>query len=315
MAQIAVVDIGSNSTRLLIAEVAGGSVAALVRRSHVTRLGEGVDASGRLSQGAMERVFGVLSEYRAAIDRLGVERVCAIATSAVRDSGNGDRFRRELSDRFGLDARVLSGDEEARLTFLGATTARGAGATPVLVIDIGGGSTELVVGPPAQAPSFHVSTRAGSVRQSERHLHDDPPREDQVEALMLEVRAIFEQSVPAAVRTAAPAGIAVAGTATALAAIDQHLDPYDPQRVDGHELGADACEALLRRLAALPLAERREVKGLHPRRAPTIVAGAAILVEALRAFGLDGVTVSEADILEGAALEARGVTAMGSNWT
>ncbi|HEX8647227.1 MAG TPA: Ppx/GppA phosphatase family protein [Thermoleophilaceae bacterium] len=301
--RVAVVDLGTNSTRLLVADVTGGRVEEVDRRTNVTRLGEGVDSTGRLADAAMERVFAVVAAYREAIDALGAERTVAVATSAVRDSANGEEFRAALLDRHGIDARTISGDEEARLTFLGATSARPPGARSV-VIDIGGGSTEFVVGHAAGAPEFHVSTQAGSVRQTERHLPSDPPPPDEVTALRDEVRAIVEAAVPVDVRASVEAGIAVAGTATQLAAIDQGLDPYDPDRVDGYALTLEACERMLSELAALPLAERREVPGLHPDRAPTIVAGAAILTEAMKAFDVKAVEVSEADILHGAALAA-----------
>ena len=301
--RVAVVDLGTNSTRLLVADVRDGRVEELTRRTTVTRLGEGVDASGRLADEAMERVFAAVAEYRAAIDELGAERTVAVATSAARDSANGDEFRAALLDRYAIDARTISGDEEARLTFLGATAAREPGARSV-VIDIGGGSTEFVVGRAGEPPAFHVSTQAGSVRQTERHLPSDPPPPDELAPLREEVRGIVEAGVPADMRASVEAGLAVAGTATQLAAIDQRLDPYDPDRVDGYALTLAACERMLGELAALPLAERREVPGLHPDRAPTIVAGAAILVEAMSAFELEAVEVSEADILHGAALSA-----------
>jgi exopolyphosphatase/guanosine-5'-triphosphate,3'-diphosphate pyrophosphatase len=301
--RIAVVDLGTNSTRLLVADVRDGRLTELDRRTNVTRLGEGVDATGRLADAAMERVFGALTGYRQAVDHHGAERVVAVATSAVRDSANGERFRAELRERFGIDARTISGDEEARLTFLGATTGRPAGGRTV-VIDIGGGSTELVVGSPGEPPEFHVSTQAGSVRQTERHLPSDPVPDGELAELRDEVREIATAAVPEDVRAGAEHGIAVAGTATSLAAIDQRLDPYDPERVDGYELTLEAVERMLRELAALPLDERRSVPGLHPDRAPTIVGGAAILAESMRAFGLDAVETSEADILHGAALTA-----------
>ena len=302
--RIAVVDLGTNSTRLLVADVVDGAVEELERRTNVTRLGEGVDATGRLSDGAIGRVVDTLQDYREAIDRLGAERTVAVATSAVRDAENGGEFRELLRERFGIEARTIPGDEEARLTFLGATSGRSAGET--LVIDIGGGSTEFVVGLPDRDPDFHVSTRMGSVRHSERHLHDDPPTAEQVDELRRDAFAIVEREVPAELRESVVRGVAVAGTATSLAAIDQRLDPYDPERVHGYRLPLDACERMLAMLAALPLAERREVTGLHPDRAPTIVAGVAILAESLRAFGLDSTEVSEADILHGAALDAAG---------
>jgi exopolyphosphatase/guanosine-5'-triphosphate,3'-diphosphate pyrophosphatase len=302
--RIAVVDIGTNSTRLLVAEVRGDAVHELERESIVTRLGQDVDRTRRLAPEAMERVYSVLAGYRERIDRHGVGAVVVVATSAVRDADNGEIFGAELRDRFGFHARTLSGDEEARLTFLGATAGRADGETEVLVIDIGGGSTEFVVGRPGQAPGFHVSTRLGTVRQSERQIRDDPPPPDQVASLADEATAIIEADVPDGVRAGVSAGIAVAGTATSLAAIDQGLDPYDPERVHGYRLTLAACERMLARLAALPLERRQRVAGLHPDRAPTIVAGAAILLEAMRSFGLEEIEVSDADILHGAALDA-----------
>jgi exopolyphosphatase / guanosine-5'-triphosphate,3'-diphosphate pyrophosphatase len=299
----AVVDLGTNSTRLLLADVSDGRVGELDRRTIVTRLGEGVDATGRLADAAMERVFAALTEFRAAIDEHEAERVLAVATSAVRDSANGDEFRARMRERFAIDARTISGDEEARLTFLGATSARAADARTV-VIDIGGGSTELVVGSPGAAPEFHVSTQAGSVRQTERHLASDPPPAGELRALREEVGSIITASVPEGVRRSVEAGIAVAGTATQLASVDQELEDPDRGRIDGHTLTLDAVERMLAMLAGLPVAERRGVTGLHPDRAPTIVAGAAILAESIRAFELDAVEVSERDILHGAALAA-----------
>jgi exopolyphosphatase / guanosine-5'-triphosphate,3'-diphosphate pyrophosphatase len=301
--RVAVVDIGTNSTRLLVAEVEHGDLRELERRTTVTRLGEGLEATGRLSDAAIARVSDALAAYREVIDRLGAERTVAVATSAMRDAGNGPDFRDEIQRRFDLDARTISGDEEARLTFLGATAGRDSGAE-TLVIDIGGGSTEYVVGRPGADPGFHVSTRMGSVRHTERHLHGDPPTEAELAALAEDARAIVESDVPTEIRERVGAGIAVAGTATSLAAIDQELDPYDPERVHGYRLSQASCERLLARLAGLTVAERRAVTGLHPDRAPTIVAGAGILLESMHAFDLDDVEISERDILHGAALVA-----------
>ena len=302
--RIAVVDLGTNSTRLLVADVADGRVTSLERRTEVTRLGEGVDAGGRLSAAATERVFDTVASFREAIDGHGAGKVVAVATSAVRDAKNGEEFRRELAERFAIEARTISGDEEARLSFLGATSSRPPGGDPLLMLDIGGGSTEFVIGVPGSAPTFHVSTRIGSVRQTERHLPDDPPAEDQLAAVAGEVAAIIEAEVPVEVRREAATGIAVAGTATSIAAIDQELDPYDPDRIDGYRLDRYAVEEILNHLAALPVAERREVVGLRPERAPTIVAGAIILREAMGAFDFDWMEMSESDILDGAALDA-----------
>ena len=301
--RVAVVDIGSNSTRLLIAELDGSEVThELVRLSKVTRLGDGVDSSGNLSETAIERVFSALDEFEQQIDSNDAERSLAVLTSAVRDAGNGQGFADTVGSRFGLEPHVLSGDEEARLTFLGATSERDPDdRTPTLVIDIGGGSTELVIGAGREA-KWHVSNQAGVVRQTERHIEHDPPERREIEAIASEVRGIFERAVPEDLRRSVRHAIAVAGTATSLAAIAQELDPYDPEKVHGYVVGVEECERILERLARIPLEQRRQVAGLHPDRAPTIVAGAAVLIEALRFFGLEQVEISEHDILRGAAL-------------
>ncbi|HEY8583869.1 MAG TPA: Ppx/GppA family phosphatase, partial [Capillimicrobium sp.] len=287
-ARVAVVDVGTNSTRLLVADVDGAGRAAVVdRRSKVTRLGEGVDATGRLADAAMDRVRAVLADYRALTDAAGAARDRAVLTSAVRDAANGDAFTAEVRDRFGFDARELSGDEEARLSYLGATAHRSR-AEATLVVDVGGGSTELVVGA-GDDLLFHVSTQAGVVRQSERHLRGDPPSAGELAALTADARAVFAAAVPDAAAALPRAAIGVAGTATSLAAIELGVEPYDPARVEGHVVTLAACEAQRDRLAAMTNAERRALPGLHPDRASVIVAGAVLLVEALRRFGLDRV--------------------------
>jgi len=304
---VAVVDIGTNSTRLLVASVQGGRVVSeLERESTVTRLGAGVDAGGRLRDDAMERVYQTLGRYREMIDRHGAaDRAVAVLTSAVRDAANGVEFAATVRDRFGLEPHVLTGDEEARLTFLGATSERDPeDQTPTMVVDIGGGSTELVIGRGREA-SFHVSNQAGAVRQTERHLASDPPTGDELHALAQDALAILRQGVPEEHRDAVQHAIAVAGTATSLGAIAQALDPYDPAKVHGYFLTREECERILGELAEIPLAARRKVPGLDPNRAPTIVAGAVILLAVIELFGLSGVEVSEHDILRGAVLGLR----------
>jgi exopolyphosphatase/guanosine-5'-triphosphate,3'-diphosphate pyrophosphatase len=304
MSRVAIVDIGTNSTRLLVASMQDGRVTdELERRSTVTRLGAGVDADGSLQDDAMERVFTTLTEYRQAIDEHGADHRVAVMTSAVRDAANGAEFAGEVALRFELEPHILSGDDEARLTFLGAMSERDPDdRTPTLVIDIGGGSTELVIGQGHDA-GFHVSTQAGVVRQTERHLHSDPPTAGELDALCADVREIVTGAVPSDQRGAVEHAIAVAGTATQLAAIAQALEPYDPERVHGYMITAAERDKLLAQLAAEPLATRRLTAGLDPARAPTIVAGAAILGLVMDLFGLDEVEVSEHDILRGAAME------------
>ena len=299
----AVVDIGTNSTRLLVADVEDGRVGdVLARRTEITRLGAGVDADGRLSEEAMQRVYRVLDDYRKMIDEYGAHDAVAVLTSAVRDAANGQEFSDTVRERWGIEPHVLTGDEEARLTFLGATSERDPDdQTPTLVIDIGGGSTEFVIGV-GREMSFHVSNQAGVVRQTERHLHSDPPTAEEQAALAADAREILSAGVPERWRRDVGHAIAVAGTATSLASIAQELVPYDPDKVEGFVLSADECRRLRERLAGLTLEERRQVPGLHPDRAPTIVAGAIILLVTLELFGLDQVEVSEHDILRGAAL-------------
>jgi exopolyphosphatase/guanosine-5'-triphosphate,3'-diphosphate pyrophosphatase len=322
--RVAVVDIGTNSTRLLIADVDPGgsdpgsasgsgaasgigtapapaSVTELLRQSRVTRLGAGVDAHGGLSPEAVERTCVVLADYRALIDSHACEANLAVLTSAVRDASDGAAFAERVRNEYGLDARTLSGDEEAAMTFLGAMSDREPSPEPTVVIDIGGGSTEFVVGHDHTA-GFHVSLQAGVVRMSERHIRSDPPAPAELQSLALDTRAIFLDGLPPEERAPVVRGIAVAGTATAAAAIDLELDPYDPVRVHGHPLLLATVEMLLARLADMDEAQRRRVVGLHPDRAPTIVAGMILLSEALRAFELDRVEVSEHDILRGGAV-------------
>lgn len=298
--RVAVIDIGTNSTRLLVADVAGGRVSPLDRRSTVTRLGRGVDLSGHLSAEAIEDVCAAIGDYVGILEELEAETVDAIATSAVRDADNGSAFIAELRERFALSARVLDGEEEARATYLGATS-ESLPTEPTLIVDIGGGSTELVVGTGSEV-SFHDSLQAGVVRHTERCFSGDPPSASEMEALATDVRGLIEGSVGAGVE--ASQGIAVAGTPTSLAAIEMELEPYDPTRVHGHVLALPSIQRMLSSLASVPLAERVEIPGLHPDRAPTIVAGVVILIETMRAFGLEEITVSEHDILYGSALAA-----------
>jgi exopolyphosphatase/guanosine-5'-triphosphate,3'-diphosphate pyrophosphatase len=224
-------------------------------------------------------------------------------TSAVRDAANGRRFADDVSSRFGLDVHVISGDEEAHLTYLGATDQRDGSedAEPTLVFDIGGGSTELVIGH-GDRLDFHVSTQAGVVRQADRHITSDPPTRDELNAVAQDVRATLDQAVPAEYRSRPGRALGVAGTPTSLAAIAQDLDPYDPEKVHGYSLSAEKRDEIFKRLAAMPLEQRRHVKGLHPDRAIAILPGIVILTEIMNLFALDAVEVSEHDILRGAAL-------------
>ena len=298
--RVAAVDLGTNSTRLLVADVADGRLDEVARRLKITRLGEGVDERRRLLPAPIARVRNVLTDFRREAERLGAERVLAIATSAVRDAENGEAFLGEVEWSYGFQTRLLTGHEEAQLTFHGIATDRQI-ADETLVIDIGGGSTELVAGGP-DGLRFHDSLDLGCVRLTERFLHSDPPTERELAACAAAVRYLLAEHVRADVRP--KHAIGVAGTVTSLAALDLGLSEYDPDRVHGHVFSRGSIDEQLRRLSSVPVAERREIPSLEPDRAPVIVAGAVILRETLDHFGLPELEASERDILDGAALAA-----------
>lgn len=305
--RLAAVDQGTNSTRLLIADLEDdGRLTEVLRRATVTRLGEGVERTGRLGDAALERVAAELDVIRGLLDEHRVERAVGVLTSAVRDAGNGA----DLTERvraLGIDAKTIPGEREAALTFLGATGGRPPEDRPVAVVDVGGGSTELVVGHVGGTPAtveFAVSTQAGVVRHGERHLHHDPPEQDELVALADDARAIFADALPLDVRRSVGSVVAVAGTATSCAAMVQELEPYDPERVHGFVLSLAEIDELTAKLAQMDEAGRRDVAGLHPDRAPTIVAGCVLLAGALRAFRVQECEVSEHDILRGAIIAA-----------
>jgi exopolyphosphatase/guanosine-5'-triphosphate,3'-diphosphate pyrophosphatase len=297
--RVTVVDLGTNSTRLLVADVADGRVTEVARRLTITRLGEGVDAGRTLLPAAIERVERCLAEYRATADALGATRAVAVATSAVRDARNGREFLAAVEQRYGFPTRLLSGDEEALLTFAGVTAGRRV-REPTVVVDLGGGSTELIVGDDGGV-SYRASLELGCVRLTERFLAHDPARADELAALRASVRAALEAAVPPNVRPRRAIG--VAGTVTTLATLDLGLAEEEPDLLHGHVLATAWIESQARVLAATPLAQLRKRRGLHPGRAPVIAAGALAVAEILRLFGLEELEVSEADILHGAALE------------
>jgi exopolyphosphatase/guanosine-5'-triphosphate,3'-diphosphate pyrophosphatase len=277
---VAALDLGTNTTRLLVADVEDGRVDELHRETRITRLGEGVDTRGRLLPVPIARVRNVLTEYRRTAESLGAERTLLVATSAVRDAENGEAFLGEIEWSYGFATRLLSGDEEAELT------QRGVGdlGAATLLVDIGGGSTELSL------DGFRTSLPLGSVRFTERHGED-------VDASIEAARALLPELEP-------EDAVGVAATITSLAALDLGLEEYDRARVHGHVLTRDGARAQLGRLAALPLEERRRVPSLDPDRAPVIVAGGAILLAILEAYRLESIRVSERDLLDGAALAA-----------
>lgn len=295
------IDIGTNSTRLLVADVTGGRVTEVERRTRVTRLGRGVDYSRQLSANAIEEVCETVGEYVVRLNELGSETASVIATSAVRDAENGSAFVAELRERFDLNAQVIDGNEEARLTYLGCVSER-SGEESLLVIDIGGGSTEMVIGKGSE-PTFHTSLQAGVVRHTERLLTSDPPTASELEELSSDIHKLLAESLQGQ-DLRIDAAVAVAGTPSSLAAIDLELDPYDPLAVEGHILKLKTIQWWLSRLASIPVADRQLIVGLHPDRARAIVAGVVILIEIMRAFNLDEIECSEHDILYGGAIKA-----------
>ena len=281
--RVGAVDLGTNSTRLLVADVQDGVVTEVGRGLRITRLGQDVDTRRKLLPVAIARVRNVLTDYRRELERLGAARTLAVATSAVRDAENGEAFLGEIEWSYGFGTRLLSGDEEAALTYRGVTAGRSL-APGTLIVDIGGGSTELILA------DRHVSLDVGCVRLTERFGED-------ADAARLYVAGLLPDWQVEGV-------IGVAGTVTSLAALDLGLVDHDPELVHGHVLSRSAVEEQVDRLAALTLAERRRLPGLEPDRAPVIVAGAAILREILRHYELGEIEASERDLLHGIALVA-----------
>jgi exopolyphosphatase/guanosine-5'-triphosphate,3'-diphosphate pyrophosphatase len=302
MTRVAAVDLGTNSTRLLVADVDNGRISDLARETRITRLGEGVDERRRLLPGPIARVRNVLTDFRRTAESLGAERTLAIATSAVRDAENGEAFLGEVEWSYGFTTRLLSGNDEAMLMFRGVTSERKL-EHGTAIVDIGGGSTELVAGGP-DGVRWHDSLDIGSVRLTERFLHSDPPTQDELDAAAAAVRALLAERVPVEIRNDVSSAIGVAGTITSLGALALGLEEYDRDQVHGSELPAEALDEQLRRLASVPLEERRRMRPLDPDRAPVIVGGAVIAREVLAHFGLDKLEISERDILDGAALAA-----------
>lgn len=314
--RVAAIDVGTNTTRLLAVEVLPeGAPLELERRLLFTRLGEGVDARRRLAPGAIARTVAAIKRYSDQCAALGVSTVRIAGTSAVREAANREELRAAVREATGHDLEVIAGEDEAALSFCGATQDLGPGR--YLICDIGGGSTELALGrvsPTGERAGCAVVERGvslplGVVRLTERHLHDDPPREVQLATLEGDVGSTLDAAGAA---LPDPAGsppatlIGVAGTVTSLAAITLRLPVYDPRAVHGSWLGAQQIRALYHHLASIPLAERETIPSLPPGRADVIVAGCAILTGILARWGFPGVRVSEKDILDGLVFQMTG---------
>jgi exopolyphosphatase/guanosine-5'-triphosphate,3'-diphosphate pyrophosphatase len=288
--RVAAVDIGTNSTRLLVAEVEADSVRELDRRLEITRLGEGVDERRILLPQAIARVRNVLADYRRAAEAADAARTLAFATSAVRDAENGEAFLGEVEWSYGFTTRLLSGHDEALLTFRGVSSGRKV-ATGTLVIDVGGGSTELILGGP-EGVAFHTSLDLGCVRLTERFGTD------------FEAAAAHVRQVLAPIELDTDGAIGVAGTITTIATLDLGLDEEDPEVVHGHVLSRETVAGWTGRFEEMTVEEIRALRGMHPERAPVIAAGAVVVRETLDHFALEELEVSEHDIMHGAALAA-----------
>jgi exopolyphosphatase / guanosine-5'-triphosphate,3'-diphosphate pyrophosphatase len=298
--RVAVADLGTNSTRLLIADVADGHVREVERRLEITRLGEGVDATGALTPAAIDRVISCLDRYAERASAQHVRTRLAVATSAVRDAENRDELLVRV-ERLGFTARVLSGSEEAAATFAGVASDMAPNGA-VAVVDVGGGSTEVVLALAGRV-QWSRSYAAGCVRMAERHLGSGVVAPDALARCRADLAEILEGLEPADVGRAWR-GVAVAGTATTAAAIDLGCDGYDAERIHGHRISREMIAGQLAMLAPLDLEARRRVPGLAPDRAPVICAGFVVLEAVLDRLGLTDVVVSERDILHGAALQA-----------
>lgn len=304
---VAAVDCGTNSTRLLIARsTPEGGLETVRRIMHITRLGDRVDATGRLDAAAITRTTEVLGRYREEMERHGVEAVRASATSAARDAENAAEFFTAADRALGVTPELLSGAEEASLSFLGATASLDPSGGPFLVVDIGGGSTELAVGTRDTSGVAHLSgvcsLALGCVRMTERHLHHDPPSPAEVDAATTQAERLLCDALadlPGA--GGARTSVGLAGTVAALASIDLGLASYDHDRIHHHVLTAPVVEQHTASLAAMTVAERRAVPGMEVERADVIVGGLVVLRAFVRATGGRDVCCSEADILDGMA--------------
>ena len=301
MTRVAAVDCGTNSIRLLVAEAGDGSVLTdLDRRMEIVRLGQGVDRTGQLAPEALERTFAACRRYAAIVEKLGAERVRFVATSATRDATNRDVFTAGIRDILGVEPEVVTGATEAELSFTGATrglTDRFPG--PYLVLDIGGGSTEFVLG--TDTPVAARSVDIGCVRMTERHLTADPPTAEQLAAARADIEAAIDLAAEAVPLDRTATLVGLAGSVTTVAGIAQQLPEYDSARIHGSWLTSDQVREISDRLLAMDRVERSRIGVMHPGRVDVIGAGALVLRAVVDRVGLDGLLVSEHDILDGIA--------------
>ncbi|MET7862214.1 Ppx/GppA phosphatase family protein [Micromonospora taraxaci] len=305
---MAAIDCGTNSIRLLVADLpddSAGPPAPLVdltRRMEIVRLGEGVDRTGRLAPEAIERTRVALASYAADIEKLGAERVRMCATSASRDAANAADFTEMVQRTLGVAPEVVTGDEEARLSFTGAVRGLPADAkAPFLVVDIGGGSTEFVVGDREAGVRAAISVDIGCVRMTERHLPGDPPTPEQVAAAQADIAAAVDRALAAVPGREAATLVGLAGSVTTVVAIAQGLQEYDPERIHHARVSYEAVAQVTADLLGQTRAQRLAIPVMHPGRADVIGAGALVLRVIMERAGMPSVVASEHDILDGIA--------------
>ncbi|CAN5637922.1 Ppx/GppA phosphatase family protein [soil metagenome] len=300
--RVASIDIGTNTVLLLVAErdarLGRDTLVAVREEATITRLGEGVDVARTLLPEAIARTNDCLTRYAAIARELGVEKIAVVGTSAMRDAGGGDAVRSHVKSVLGVEARTISGEEEARLTFRGALSGMEDVDGDVVVFDIGGGSTELVSAKVSEDPKWSESFDIGSVRLTERHVKSDPPTEAELDAVRANVRTVLA-GVPKLARRGPPIGIA--GTVTTLAAVSMGLAPYDGAKVHGFTMSRDRLEMVVRDLSVMPQSERKNVRGLEPKRADVIVAGGLIALGVLDVLGADAMRISDRGVRWGLA--------------
>jgi len=297
--RVAAIDCGTNAIRLLVADVVDGTLTDLDRRMETVRLGEGVDATGRLADAALARTFAACERYAAIVGDLGAERIRFVATSASRDAENRDVFVAGVLERIGVEPEVISGDEEAALSFAGATRGLVGGEPPYLVVDIGGGSTEFVLG--TTEPVAARSVDVGCVRMTERHVRHDPPSRDEVDAIVADVDAAISRAAQAVPLAEARTLVGLAGSVTTAAALALALPEYDSAVIHGSRIPASEIARVSDELRALDHDQRAALGPMHPGRVDVINAGVLVLRRILDRTGLPEVLVSEHDILDGIA--------------
>ncbi|WP_433393976.1 exopolyphosphatase [Micromonospora sp. KLBMP9576] len=305
---MAAIDCGTNSLRLLVADLPDASAGPqapltdLSRRMEIVRLGQGVDRTGRLAPEAIERTRVALASYAAEIEKLGVDRVRMCATSASRDASNAAEFREMVERTLGVAPEVVTGDEEARLSFIGAVRGLPADARePYLVVDIGGGSTEFVVGTRAGGVEAAISMDIGCVRMTERHLHGDPPGLDEIAAAQADIAVAVDRALAAVPGRQAATLVGLAGSVTTVVAIARGLTEYDPDRIHHARVSRDAVADVTADLLGKSREQRLAIPAMHPGRADVIGAGALVLRVIMERAGMDSVVASEHDILDGIA--------------